>query len=147
MQTSLTILKYKSRYIPFAFLSMAIFHIPLFFNRKISFYKLMGTGKNGTFDKVPDFNQWAILCVFKEIIQDTNAAIRVLQIALNLGQLEGQLGFRFNIGLENFISNFSDVEYPIQIEIQLNKTNEEQEKNEMQKNWDLILIKFKNWKV
>lgn len=26
----------------------------------------MGTGKNGTFDKVPDFNQWAILCVFKD---------------------------------------------------------------------------------
>ena len=26
----------------------------------------MGTGKNGTFDKTPDFNQWAILSVFKE---------------------------------------------------------------------------------
>jgi len=80
MQTSLTIIKYKSRYIPFAFLSMAIFHIPLFFNRKISFYKLMGTGKNGTFDKVPDFNQWAILCVFKEIIQDTNAASKPIDL-------------------------------------------------------------------
>jgi len=74
MQTSLTIIKYKSRFIPLAFLSMAFFNIPLFFNRKISFYKLMGTGKNGTFDKVPDFNQWAILSVFKESIQDTNSA-------------------------------------------------------------------------
>jgi len=73
MQASLNIIKYKSRYIPFAFLSMAIFHIPLFFNRKISFYKLMGTGKNGTFDKIPDFNQWAILCVFKEDIHQTKA--------------------------------------------------------------------------
>ncbi len=26
----------------------------------------MGTGKNGTFDKTPDFNQWAILCVFRD---------------------------------------------------------------------------------
>ncbi len=26
----------------------------------------MGTGKNGTFDKTPDFNQWAIFSVFKE---------------------------------------------------------------------------------
>jgi len=26
----------------------------------------MGTGKNGTFDKTPDLNQWAIFSVFKE---------------------------------------------------------------------------------
>ena len=44
-------------------LSMALFHFPLFINRKISFYKLMGCGKNGTFDKHPDWNQWAILMV------------------------------------------------------------------------------------
>jgi len=35
-------------------LSMAVFHFPLFFQKKIRFYKLMGTGKNGTFDKKPD---------------------------------------------------------------------------------------------
>ena len=73
MQASLTIIRYKSRFIPIAFLSMAIFHFPLFFNRNISFYKLMGTGKNGTFDKTPDFNQWAILCVFKDGIPISNS--------------------------------------------------------------------------
>ena len=80
MKANLTIIRYKSRFIPLAFLSMAIFHIPLFFNRKISFYKLMGTGKNGTFDKVPDFNQWAILCVFKENSQHSNSAFNPIEL-------------------------------------------------------------------
>jgi hypothetical protein len=30
----------------------------------ISFYKLMGSGRNGTFDKTPDWQQWAVLLVF-----------------------------------------------------------------------------------
>ena len=30
----------------------------------MSFYKLMGTGKNGTFDIKPDLNQWAYLWVW-----------------------------------------------------------------------------------
>ncbi len=59
---------------------MAIFHIPLFFNRKISFYKLMGTGKNGTFDKVPDFNQWAILCVYKENQNHSTSAFNPIDL-------------------------------------------------------------------
>ncbi|RYF85470.1 MAG: spheroidene monooxygenase [Chitinophagaceae bacterium] len=42
---------------------MALFHLPLRLNKRISFYKLMGSGKNGTFDKVPDWQQWAILSV------------------------------------------------------------------------------------
>jgi len=63
MQTSLTIVRYKYWAIPFAFFSMFLFRISLQFNRKISFYKLMGSGKNGTFDKSPDLKQWAILCV------------------------------------------------------------------------------------
>lgn len=45
----------------FGFMSMAIFRLPLFFNKKIKFYKLMGSGKNGTFDLTPDLNQWAML--------------------------------------------------------------------------------------
>jgi hypothetical protein len=32
-------------------------------NKKISFWKLMGCGKNGTFDKIPDWRQWAVLQV------------------------------------------------------------------------------------
>ncbi len=45
------------------FLSMAYFRLPLFFNKKVTFYKLLGCGKNGTFDKVPDLQQWAILII------------------------------------------------------------------------------------
>lgn len=62
---SLSIIRYKKRFIPFAILAMAIHHIPLWFNKRISFYKLMGSGKNGTFDKRPDWQQWALLCVLK----------------------------------------------------------------------------------
>ncbi len=65
MHTSLTIIRYRNRAIPLAFLSMALFHFPLWFSKKYSFYKLLGSGKNGTFDKVPDLNQWAILLVHK----------------------------------------------------------------------------------
>lgn len=61
----LLINRYPSIFIPFAFLSMAIFHVPLFLNKRILFYKLLGTGKNGTFDIHPDFNQWALLFFYK----------------------------------------------------------------------------------
>lgn len=61
MQVSLTIIRYPKIYIPFAFLAMAIFRLPLWFKKEISFFKLMGSGKNGTFDKQPDLQQWAIL--------------------------------------------------------------------------------------
>jgi hypothetical protein len=42
---------------------MAIFRLPLWLNKRINFWKLMGSGKNGTFDKRPDWQQWAILQV------------------------------------------------------------------------------------
>ncbi len=45
---------------------MAVFRIPLAFNRLLSFYKLLGCGKNGSFDKNPDWQQWAIMAVHKE---------------------------------------------------------------------------------
>ncbi len=45
------------------FLSMAIFRLPLWLNKDISFWKLMGCGRNGTFDKTPDWRQWAVLQV------------------------------------------------------------------------------------
>ena len=71
MTSTLTIIRYKKRYILFAFLAMAIFRVPLGLNKRCSFWKLMGSGKNGTFDKTPDLQQWAILSVsnfkFKEV--------------------------------------------------------------------------------
>lgn len=48
------------------FLSMALFHFPLALNRKVLFYKLMGTGKNGSFDIQPDLSKWTILVFFKQ---------------------------------------------------------------------------------
>ncbi|MEO5944942.1 MAG: spheroidene monooxygenase, partial [Ferruginibacter sp.] len=63
MQVSLTIIRYRKIFVPFAFFAMAIFRLPLWLNKNISFYKLMGSGKNGTFDKTPDLQQWAILTV------------------------------------------------------------------------------------
>ena len=77
MQTTLSITRYKPWAIPFAFLSMAIFRLPLSLNKSISFFKLMGTGKNGTFDKMPDFHQWAILCVHKSelMLNDTTTIL------------------------------------------------------------------------
>jgi len=40
---------------------MAVFRWFLFKNKGIHFYKLMGSGKNGTFDIKPDLQQWAVL--------------------------------------------------------------------------------------
>lgn len=64
MLVSLTIVRYPKYFIPFAFLSMAVFHIPLFFKKKLQFYKLLGCGKNGTFDIHPDYQQWAFMAVW-----------------------------------------------------------------------------------
>jgi len=63
MQVTLTIIRYPKRFIYFALLAMAVHRLPLWFNKKISFYKLMGSGKNGSFDKHPDWQQWSILAV------------------------------------------------------------------------------------
>ncbi|HQY18414.1 MAG TPA: spheroidene monooxygenase [Ferruginibacter sp.] len=66
MVASLFIFRYKAIFIPFAFLAMAVFHVPLLFNRKIFFYKLLGSGKNGSFSKKPDLRQWAIFITWKD---------------------------------------------------------------------------------
>lgn len=65
MHSTLTIVRYPKWYAPFGFLSMAVFHMFLRRNKNIVFYKLLGSGKNGTFDVRPDLRQWAILSVFK----------------------------------------------------------------------------------
>ena len=65
MTASLTIIRYRKRFIPFALLAMALFRLPLWLNKQIGFWKLLGSGRNGTFDKTPDWQQWGILCVYK----------------------------------------------------------------------------------
>ena len=65
MICSITIVRYPKWLAWAGFLSMAIFRLPLVFKKQIGFWKLMGTGKNGSFDKTPDLSQWAILVVDK----------------------------------------------------------------------------------
>lgn len=66
MFCTLIIARYP-KYLGFlGFFSMMIFRVPLILNKKIKFWKLMGSGKNGTFDKTPDLNQWALLYTMNE---------------------------------------------------------------------------------
>ncbi|WP_374164226.1 DUF3291 domain-containing protein [Arcticibacter sp. MXS-1] len=61
MVVSFTVVRYPKRYIPLAFLAMAIHRLPLALNRSCSFWKLMGSGNKGSFDLTPDLRQWALL--------------------------------------------------------------------------------------
>ncbi|MCW3111433.1 MAG: spheroidene monooxygenase, partial [Segetibacter sp.] len=63
MYATLTIVRYPKWLAWAGFLSMACFRLPFLFNKKATFYKLLGCGKNGTFDKVPDVRQWGVLMV------------------------------------------------------------------------------------
>lgn len=64
MIVSLTLIKYRKRAIPLALLAMAVHRIPLMFNKHCSFWKLMGCGKNGTFDLNPDWQRWGLWAVW-----------------------------------------------------------------------------------
>ena len=64
MIVTITIVRYKPLLVPFAVLAMALHRIPLALDKKCSFWKLMGCGRNGTFDLNPDWQQWALLAVW-----------------------------------------------------------------------------------
>jgi hypothetical protein len=64
MIVSLTIVRYRKSLIPFALLAMAVHRLPLTLNRKCTFWKLLGSGRNGTFDLQPDWQQWGLLAVW-----------------------------------------------------------------------------------
>ena len=66
MFCTLTIVRYPKWLGWAGFVSMAVFRFPLLLNKKTSFWKLMGSGKNGTFDIWPDWRQWAVLEVWSE---------------------------------------------------------------------------------
>lgn len=72
MEVTLTIIRYPKRFIYFALVAMAIHRFPLWFNKNISFFKLMGCGKNGTFDKHPDWQQWGIMTVNKTPLESSS---------------------------------------------------------------------------
>ncbi len=65
MLVSITLVRYPKALVPFAFIAMALHRLPLYFNSKISFWKLLGCGKNGTFDIHPDYQQWGLLAVWQ----------------------------------------------------------------------------------
>jgi heme-degrading monooxygenase HmoA len=70
MQVTLTIINYPRRFTYFALLAMAVHRFPLWLNGNISFFKLLGSGKNGTFDIHPDWQQWGIFAVSKQKLKD-----------------------------------------------------------------------------
>lgn len=76
MPAALTIIRYRKRYIPIAILAMAVHHIPLWLNKKTTFYKLLGCGRNGTFDKHPEWQQWGILVVQKDATSFTGSSLK-----------------------------------------------------------------------
>jgi len=61
MFCTLIITRYPKYLGIFGLTSMAILRLPLYFDKKIKFFKLLGSGKNGTFDIHPDLNQWGLL--------------------------------------------------------------------------------------
>jgi heme-degrading monooxygenase HmoA len=61
MIVSLTIIRYRKLFVPFALLAMAIHRLPMLMQKGCSFYKLLGSGHNGTFDLQPDWQQWGLL--------------------------------------------------------------------------------------
>jgi len=61
MFCTIIIMRYPKYLGLFGFLSMFLFRFPLWFNKKIKFWKLMGSSKSGSFGMRPDFNQWALL--------------------------------------------------------------------------------------
>lgn len=65
MNCTFTLYRYPAYFASFSLLAMALFRIPVALNKRISFWKLMGTGKNGAFTTSPDWRQWAIMAVHK----------------------------------------------------------------------------------
>lgn len=64
MIIALTVVRLKSWAIPLGFISMAILRVPLMLDSTVRLWKLMGTGRNGTFDKTPDLTQWSMFLAF-----------------------------------------------------------------------------------
>ncbi len=66
MIVSLTIVRYRKAFVPFALLAMAVHRLPLMLTRGCSFWKLLGCGRNGSFDLQPDWQQWGLLAVWDD---------------------------------------------------------------------------------
>ena len=60
---SLSLVRYPRGYSGLGLLSMAFHRFPLWRNKSLRFYKLLGCGKGDSFDFHPDWRQWGILTV------------------------------------------------------------------------------------
>ena len=66
MIVSLTITRYRKAFISFALLAMAVHRLPLAMRKECRFWQLLGSGRNGTFDLQPDWQQWGLLAVWDD---------------------------------------------------------------------------------
>jgi len=66
MIVSLTIIRYRKLFIPFALLAMALHRLFMWLQAGCTFWKLLGSGHNGTFDLQPDWQQWGLLAVWND---------------------------------------------------------------------------------
>ena len=66
MIVSLTIIRYRKLFIPFALLAMAVHRLFMWLQKGCTFWKLLGSGHNGTFDLQPDWQQWGLLAVWDD---------------------------------------------------------------------------------
>lgn len=66
MIVSLTIVRYRKLFVPFALFAMALHRLPMILQDGCSFWKLLGTGRNGTFDLQPDWQQWGLMAVWED---------------------------------------------------------------------------------
>lgn len=63
---SLTMVRYRKRFIPFALAAMAMHRAPMKQQKGCSFWQLVGSGKHGTFSLKPDWQQWGLLAVWDD---------------------------------------------------------------------------------
>jgi hypothetical protein len=66
MHATLTVFRFPRLGWLLGFWAMALFRIPLSLDRRFVFSRLMGSGRNGTFDIRPDLAQWAVICFQKD---------------------------------------------------------------------------------
>jgi len=61
---SLTIVRYRKVLVPVALLAMAVHRLPMWLQKGCTFWKLLGSGRNGSFSLNPDWQQWGLLAVW-----------------------------------------------------------------------------------
>lgn len=64
MIVSFTIIRYRKSLIPFALLAMAVHRVYMRAQKGCTFWRLLGSGRDGTFSLNPDWQQWGLLGVW-----------------------------------------------------------------------------------